>query len=93
MNSEVSCRFDGFWKMAINSSLRDCSEANCASLSTRLVEGAILERNPLAVGSTNDTLSDAYTVQRTHTKTKTKPSYVPATFCDQKQMSAEGSDA
>ena len=41
----------------------------------------------------DDTLSDAYTVQRTHTKTKTKPSYVPATFCDQKQMSAEGSDA
>ena len=40
-----------------------------------------------------DTLSVAYTVQRTHTKTKTKPSYVPATFCDQKQMSAEGSDA
>ena len=72
MNSEVSCRFDGFWKMAINSSLRDCSEANCASLSTRLVEGAILERNPLAVGSTNDTLSDAYTVQRTHTKTQNK---------------------
>ena len=73
MNSEVSCRFDGFWKMAINSSRRDCSEANWASLSTRLVEGAILERNPLAVGSTNDTLSDAYTVQRTHTKTKTNP--------------------
>ena len=40
-----------------------------------------------------DTLSDAYTVQRTHTKTKTKPSYVPATFRDQKQMSVEGSDA
>ena len=28
----------------------------------------------------SDMLSDAYTVQRTHTKTKTKPLYVPATF-------------
>ena len=46
---------------------------------------------PVRHGS--DTLSDAYTVQRTHTKTKTKPSYVPATFRDRKQMSAEGSNA
>ena len=41
----------------------------------------------------DDMLSDTYTVQRTHTKTKTKPSYVPATFRNRKQMSAEGSDA
>ena len=36
-------------------------------------------------------ISDLYGAENTH-KNKNKPSYVPATFHDRKQMSAEGSN-
>ena len=45
IKSEASSRFEGFWNIQTNSSRRldrDCSEADCASLFTCLVEGAIV---------------------------------------------------
>ena len=46
---EASSRFEGFWNIRTNSLRRldrDCSEADCASLFTHLVEGAIVWLKP-----------------------------------------------
>lgn len=49
MNNDSSSKSVGFWNIRANSSLTldtDRSEADCASLATRLVEGAIVEETP-----------------------------------------------